>query len=71
MAEIPLAVVSRIMKVAGAERVNIEAIKIVAEKTETFGAAVAKEAVNLVKASDRKTVKAEDIKLAAEKINKR
>jgi histone H3/H4 len=71
MAEIPLAVVSRIMKVAGAERVNIEAIKIVAEKTETYGAAVAKEAVNLAKASDRKTVKAEDIKLAAEKINKR
>jgi histone H3/H4 len=71
MAEIPLAVVSRIMKVAGAERVNIEAIKIVAEKTETYGAAVAKEAVSLAKASDRKTVKAEDIKLAAEKINKR
>jgi histone H3/H4 len=71
MAEIPLAVVSRTMKVAGAERVNIEAIKIVAEKTETYGAAVAKEAVNLAKVSDRKTVKAEDIKLAAEKINKR
>ncbi len=71
MAEIPLAVVSRIMKVAGAERVNIEAIKIVAQKTETYGAAVAKEAINLAKAADRKTVKAEDIKLAAEKINKR
>lgn len=71
MAEIPLAVVSRIMKVAGAERVNIEAIKIVAQKTEKYGAVVAEEAVSLAKASDRKTVKAEDIKLAAEKINKR
>jgi len=71
MSEIPLAVVSRIMKVAGAERVNIDAIKVVAEKTETYGAAVAKEAVKLAKAVDRKTVQAGDIKLAAEKINKR
>jgi len=71
MSEIPLAVVSRIMKVAGAERVNIDAIKIVAEKTETYGAAVAKEAINLTRVADRKTVQAADIKLAAEKINKR
>jgi histone H3/H4 len=71
MSEIPLAVVSRIMKVAGAERVNIDAIKIVAEKTEAYGASVAKEAINLARIADRKTVQAADIKLAAEKINKR
>ena len=37
MAEIPLAVVLRIMKVAGAERANRKAVKMIAEKAEDYG----------------------------------
>ena len=71
MAEIPLAVVLRIMKVAGAERANRTAVKIMAEKAEGFGAAVAKEAVELTKFADRKTILGNDIKLATERVNRR
>jgi len=71
MAEIPLAVVLRIMKVAGAERANRTAVKIMAEKAEGFGAAVANEAVELTKTADRKTVLGQDIKLANVRVNRR
>jgi histone H3/H4 len=42
-----------------------------AERAEDFGAAVAKEAVELTKYADRKTVLGNDIKLATERINRR
>ncbi|MGZ4884203.1 MAG: histone family protein [Halobacteriota archaeon] len=71
MAEIPLAVVLRIMKVAGAERANRTAVKIMAERAEDFGAAVANEAAKLTKLADRKTILANDIKLATERVNRR
>jgi histone H3/H4 len=71
MAEIPLAVVLRIMKVAGAERANRKAVKMVAEKAEDFGGSVANEAVKLTKLADRKTILGNDIKLAAERVNRR
>jgi histone H3/H4 len=71
MAEIPLAVVLRVMKVAGAERANREAVKMVTGKAEDFGGAVAKEAVKLTKLADRKTILGNDIKLAAERVNRR
>jgi histone H3/H4 len=71
MAEIPLAVVLRIMKVAGAERANRKAVKMIAEKAEAYGSGVAREAVLLTKLADRKTISANDIKLAAERVNRR
>ncbi len=71
MAEIPLAVVGRIMKVAGAERANREAVKAIAEKAEDYGGEIAQEAVMLTALADRKTIIANDIKLAAERINRR
>ncbi|MGD0716474.1 MAG: histone [Halobacteriota archaeon] len=71
MAEIPLAVVLRIMKVAGAERANRKAVKMIAEKAEGYGSGVAIEAVLLTKLADRKTISANDVKLAAERVNRR
>ncbi len=71
MAEIPLAVVGRIMKVAGAERANREAVKAIAENAEDYGDKIAEEAVRLTALADRKTIIASDIKLAAERINRR
>ena len=71
MAEIPLAVVLRITKVAGAERANRKAVKMMAERAEDYGGAVAKEAVKLTKLADRKTISGNDIKLAAERVNRR
>jgi histone H3/H4 len=71
MAEIPLAVVLRIMKVAGVERANRAAVKIIAERAEDFGAVVASEAVKLTKLADRKTTLGNDIKLATERVNRR
>jgi histone H3/H4 len=71
MAEIPLAVVLRIMKVAGAERANKNAVKMIAEKAENYGSDVAREAATLTRLADRKTISANDIKLAAERVNRR
>jgi DNA-binding protein len=71
MAEIPTAVVLRIMKVAGAERANRKAVKMIADKAEEYGAGVAREAVMLTKLADRKTISGNDIKLAAERVNRR
>ena len=71
MAEIPLAVVLRIMKVAGAERANRKAVKMIADKAEDYGSGVAGEAVLLTKLADRKTISANDVKLAAERVNRR
>ena len=70
MAEIPLAVVLRIMKVAGVERANRTAVKIIAERAEDFGAVIASEAVKLTKLADRKTILGNDIKLATERVNR-
>jgi histone H3/H4 len=71
MAEIPLAVVLRVMKVAGAERANRKAVKMMAERAEDYGGVVAKEAAKLTKLADRKTISGNDIKLAAERVNRR
>jgi len=71
MAEIPLAVVLRIMNVAGAERANRKAVKMIAEKAEDYGSGVARKAVSLTKLADRKTISASDVKLATEQVNRR
>ena len=64
MSEIPKAPVSRIIKESGAERVSEDAKVALADYLDEVARNVAKEANAVAKIAKRKTVKAEDIKLA-------
>ncbi len=64
MSEIPKAPIARIIKESGAERVSEDAKVALAEYLEEVARDVAKEANNVAKIAKRKTVKADDIKLA-------
>ena len=64
MSEIPKAPVARIIKEYGAERVSEDAKVALADYLDEVARNVAKEANAVAKIAKRKTVKAEDIKLA-------
>ena len=64
MSEIPKAPVARIIRESGAERVSEEAKAELAEYLDDVARDVAKEAIQVARFAKRKTVKAEDIKLA-------
>ena len=64
MSEIPKAPVARIIKETGAERVSEDAKVALADYLDEVARNVAKEANNVAKIAKRKTVKADDIKLA-------
>ena len=64
MSEIPKAPVARIIKESGAERVSEDAKAELAAYLEEVAREVATEANAVAKVAKRKTVKAEDIKLA-------
>lgn len=68
--ELPLAPVERLLKKAGAVRVSESAKVELANEIEKKTMEIAKKAYEIAKNAGRKTVKAEDIKLAAESVLK-
>lgn len=66
MARLPIAPVNRIIRNARAERVSEDASEELAMLLEEYGTKIARKAVNLARHAGRKTVKREDILIAAE-----
>lgn len=64
MAEIPIAPIKRIMKESGAERVSEDAAVELAKAMEEYAEAVSEQANKLAKHAGRKTITADDVKLA-------
>ncbi len=62
---VPLAAMEAILKNAGAERVSESAKAALKEVIEAYAESVAAQAIKFSHHAGRKTVKAEDIKLAA------
>ncbi len=60
--------VEKIIRDAGAQRVSADAIEKLNEILTDYGLSIAKYAVELARHSGRKTVKATDVKLAAQNI---
>jgi histone H3/H4 len=65
MADLPIAAVVRIAKANGAERVGSDAAAALVKKTEKYIAHLTKEANKLAIHAGRKTLKEEDIEMAA------
>ena len=65
VADLPIAAVIRIAKKSGAERVGSDAAAAILAKTEDYIANLTKEAIKLAMHAGRKTLKEEDIELAA------
>ena len=68
MSKLPLAVMERILKEGGAERVSEDAKEALAEVLEDYGLEIAKDAVLLSEHASRKTVRKEDVKLAVKRM---
>lgn len=66
--ELAVAPMHRICKKAGAGRVSETAAKALAKELEVVGIKIAKEAIDYAMHAGRKTVKAEDIEIAARKV---
>jgi len=65
MADLPIAAIIRIAKNNGAERVGKDAALALITKAEAYIANLAKEANRLAMHAGRKTIKEEDVELAA------
>jgi len=65
---LPLASVERIARKAGVERISAEAIKEITKLVEDIADELVKDIVKIVLHAKRRTVKKEDIKLAAGKL---
>ena len=68
--EFGLSVKYRILKKAGAERVSDESANELRRIFEEVGTSIAKNAVEMSVHAGRKTIKAEDVKLAAKQFSK-
>ncbi|HPY59475.1 MAG TPA: NFYB/HAP3 family transcription factor subunit [Methanospirillum sp.] len=66
MADLPIAAVVRIAKKNGAERVGSDAAAALVSKAEDYIAELTREANRLAQHAGRKTIKEEDVKMAAE-----
>jgi len=66
--ELAIAAMHRICKKAGAERVSESAAIEMAKVLEEIGLKIGREAIDFAMHAGRKTVKAEDIKIAARKV---
>jgi histone H3/H4 len=66
--ELAVAPMHRLCKKAGAERVSEAAAKELAKALEEVGTKIAKEALDFAMHAGRKTIKAEDIEIAARKV---
>ncbi len=73
MVELELAVapMHRLCRKAGADRVSEAAAKELAKALEDIGVRIAKEALDFAMHAGRKTIKSEDIEIAAKKIMNR
>ena len=65
MADLPIAAVIRIAKENGAERVGSDAAALLVQKAEEYIASLTKEANKLAMHAGRKTIKEEDVEMAA------
>ena len=68
--ELGLSAMYRILKKAGAERVSDESADELRRVIEEIAESIAKNAVDMSTHAGRKTIKAEDIKLASKQFNK-
>ena len=68
--ELGLSAMYRILKKSGAQRVSDESAVELRRVIEEIAEAIAKNAVDLASHAGRKTVKAEDVKLASKQLNK-
>jgi histone H3/H4 len=69
--EIKVAPMHKLIKRAGADRVSEESAIALGKALEEIGVKVAKEALDYAKHAGRKTVKAKDIEIAAQKVMER
>ena len=67
MSEMSNAALERMLRNANALRVSAGAVDTMGETMEIYGYLIAREAVQLAKHAGRKTVKKEDVKLAAKR----
>lgn len=65
MSELPKAAIVRIAKAAGAERVGEDAAEELVKAVEAYAIKLSKKATAIAENSGRKTLKADDVKLAA------
>ena len=68
--ELGLSAMYRILKKSGAQRVSDESAVELRRVIEEIAEAIAKNAVDMSSHAGRKTVKAEDVKLASKQVNK-
>ena len=68
MPELSCASMERILRNAGAERVSAAAVALLSEAMEDYGEKLSREALELARHAGRKTVKREDVRLAAKRI---